>query len=38
VKKFDFDNNIGFLINRTAKALTRAFDQELRQKIGITFG
>ena len=38
MKKFDFENNIGFLINRTAKALTRAFDQELRQNVGISFG
>ncbi|MGE0243721.1 MAG: MarR family winged helix-turn-helix transcriptional regulator [Nitrososphaeraceae archaeon] len=38
MKKFDFENNIGFLINRTAKALTRSFDQELRQNVGISFG
>jgi MarR family transcriptional regulator, transcriptional regulator for hemolysin len=35
---FDFENSIGFIINRTAKALIRAFDQELRNKFGITFG
>jgi MarR family transcriptional regulator, transcriptional regulator for hemolysin len=38
MNKFDFENSIGFIINRTAKALIRAFDQELRNKFGITFG
>ena len=36
--KFEFENSIGFIINRTAKALVYAFDQELRNKFGITFG
>jgi MarR family transcriptional regulator, transcriptional regulator for hemolysin len=36
--KFDFENSVGFIINRTAKALVYAFDQELRKKVGITFG
>jgi MarR family transcriptional regulator, transcriptional regulator for hemolysin len=36
--KFDFENSIGFIINRTAKALIHIFDQELRNKFGITFG
>jgi MarR family transcriptional regulator for hemolysin len=35
---FDFENSIGFIVNRTAKALIYVFDQELRKKIGITFG
>ena len=38
MEKFDFENSIGFIINRTAKALIHAFDQELRKKFGITFG
>ncbi len=38
MNKFDFENSIGFIINRTAKALIHAFDQELRNKFGITFG
>ena len=38
MSKFDFENSIGFIINRTAKALIHAFDQELRNKSGITFG
>jgi MarR family transcriptional regulator for hemolysin len=36
--KFEFENTIGFIINRTAKALVYAFDHELRKKVGITFG
>jgi MarR family transcriptional regulator for hemolysin len=38
MRKFDFENSIGFIINRTAKMLIQAFDQELRKEIGITFG
>lgn len=38
MNKFDFENSIGFIINRTAKALIHAFDQELRNEFGITFG
>lgn len=38
MNKFDFENSIGFIINRTAKALIYVFDQELRNKFGITFG
>src|SRR5919107_1670235 len=38
MSKFDFENSIGFIINRTAKALIYVFDQELRNKFGITFG
>src|SRR6476661_9473288 len=38
MQKFDFENSIGFIINRTAKMLIQAFDQELRKEIGITFG
>jgi MarR family transcriptional regulator for hemolysin len=36
--KFDFENSVGFVINRTAKALVYALDQEFRKKVGITFG
>jgi MarR family transcriptional regulator, transcriptional regulator for hemolysin len=36
--KFDFENSVGFIINRTVKALVYAFDQELHKKVGITFG
>ena len=36
--KFDFENSVGFVINRTGKALVYALDQEFRKKVGITFG
>ena len=36
--EYDFENSIGFIINRTAKVLIHAFDQELRNKLDITFG
>ena len=36
--KFDFENNIGFEINRISKVLIQEFDQELRKKVGITIG
>ena len=38
MQKFDFENSIGFIINRTGKALIQAFDQELRKNFGLTFG
>jgi MarR family transcriptional regulator for hemolysin len=38
LNKFDFENSIGFIINRTAKVLVHVFDQELRKTVGITFG
>src|ERR687889_1116418 len=37
MQKFDFENSIGFIINRTGKVLIHAFDQELRKNVGITF-
>jgi len=37
MQKFDFENSIGFIINRTGKVLIQAFDQELRKNVGITF-
>lgn len=36
--KFEYKDQIGFRINRTAKALTHAFDQELRKNVGISIG
>jgi MarR family transcriptional regulator for hemolysin len=38
MKKYDYENNIGFIVNRTAKAIVKALDTELRDKVGITFG
>ncbi|MDQ4074230.1 MAG: MarR family transcriptional regulator [Thermoproteota archaeon] len=36
--RFDFQKSIGFVINKTAKALVYTFDQELRKNFGVTFG
>jgi MarR family transcriptional regulator for hemolysin len=38
MQNFDLENSIGFIINRTGKALINVFDQELRKNFGITFG
>lgn len=38
MQKYDYENNIGFIVNRTARAFVKAFDTELRNKVGITFG
>jgi MarR family transcriptional regulator for hemolysin len=38
MQKYDYENNIGFIVNRTARAFVKAFDTELRDKVGITFG
>ncbi len=35
---YDFQNSIGFIINRMGKSLVYVIDQELRKKFGITFG
>lgn len=34
---FDYERNSGFIINRTARALSRSFDTRLRNSVGITF-
>ncbi|KAA2281096.1 MAG: MarR family winged helix-turn-helix transcriptional regulator [Candidatus Nitrosocosmicus sp.] len=36
--KYDYQNSIGFIINRIGKSLIYVIDQELRKKFGITFG
>ena len=36
MKKYDFENSIGFVVYSTSKAFQKAFDLELRNKIGIT--
>ena len=36
MRKYDYQNSIGFIIRSTAKAFESAFDQELRKKVGIT--
>jgi len=38
MKRYDFENNVGFIINRTAKSFVKAFDSELRSKVGVTVG
>jgi MarR family transcriptional regulator for hemolysin len=38
MQKYDYKNNIGFIVNRTARAFVKAFDTELRDKVGVTFG
>lgn len=36
--KYDYQNSIGFIINRVGKSLIYVIDQELRKRFGITFG
>jgi MarR family transcriptional regulator, transcriptional regulator for hemolysin len=38
MNKFDYENSVGFVIHKTAKALIHVFDQKLRKEFGITFG
>ena len=38
LQKYDFENSIGFIVNRTARAFVKALDMELRKKTGITVG
>lgn len=38
MQNYDFQNNIGFIVNRTAKAFVKALDYELREKVGVTIG
>ena len=36
MKKFDYENSIGFVVYSASKTLRKAFDLELRNNIGIT--
>ena len=38
IRKYDFGNSIGYIINRTAKAYVKALDSQLREKVGVTAG
>jgi MarR family transcriptional regulator for hemolysin len=38
MQQYDFENSIGFIVNRTARAFVKALDMELRNKVGITVG
>jgi MarR family transcriptional regulator for hemolysin len=36
MRTYDYEKSIGFLVNKTARAYQRAFDQELRANVGLT--
>jgi MarR family transcriptional regulator for hemolysin len=38
IQKYDFENSVGYIINRTAKAYVKALDSQLREKVGVTAG
>jgi MarR family transcriptional regulator, transcriptional regulator for hemolysin len=38
MQEYDFQNSIGFIVNKTAKAFVKALDSELREKVGVTVG
>ena len=38
MQKYDFQESIGFIVNKTAKAFVKALDSELREKVGVTVG
>jgi MarR family transcriptional regulator for hemolysin len=38
MQMYDFENSIGFIVNRSAKIFVRALDTELRERVGVTFG
>src|ERR687888_2050675 len=38
MQEYDFENSIGFIVNRTARAFVKSLDLELRKKVGLTFG
>lgn len=38
VQRYDFENSIGYIINRTAKAFIKTLDSQLREKVGVTAG
>jgi MarR family transcriptional regulator for hemolysin len=38
VQMYDFENSIGFIVNRSAKTFVKALDTELRERVGVTFG
>ena len=38
MQNYDFENSIGFIVNRTARAFIKALDSELRSRTGVTFG
>jgi MarR family transcriptional regulator for hemolysin len=38
MRSYDFENSIGFIVNRAARAFVKALDSELRYRTGVTFG
>jgi len=38
VQEYDFENSIGFIVNRTARTFVKALDSELHDQVGITVG
>jgi MarR family transcriptional regulator, transcriptional regulator for hemolysin len=38
MQEYDFENSIGFIVNRTARAFVKALDSELHDRVGITVG
>src|SRR2546423_14212582 len=36
MRTYDYEKSIGFLVNKSAKAFQKAFDQELRMNVGLT--
>jgi MarR family transcriptional regulator, transcriptional regulator for hemolysin len=38
MQMYDFENSVGFIVNRSAKAFVKALDTELRERVGVTFG
>jgi MarR family transcriptional regulator, transcriptional regulator for hemolysin len=38
MQEYDFENSIGFIVNRTARSFVKALDLELHEKVGVTIG
>jgi MarR family transcriptional regulator, transcriptional regulator for hemolysin len=38
MQEYDFENSIGFIVNRTARSIVKALDLELHEKVGLTVG
>ena len=36
IKQYNFDNSIGYKVYRTSRAFQRAFNIQLREKVGLT--
>src|ERR671933_2817875 len=38
MQEYDFENSIGFIVNRAARSFVKALDLELHEKVGVTIG